>query len=514
MCKYQTPISDGLFRIFLTSPQILEYMSNDIRISSEVGTLKRLIIHSPDAGIGKIAPRMQEDLLYDDIVFLETMRKEYSQYLRVLLWFLDPDKMKNHADNDPDFFKPSKPGYFSSDKVLDAENLLMKILESDEVKKLVIASICSLEKCDFKTQARLVRMESGVLARTLITGCIEGKEDEYLFPPIPNLIFTRDIGIVVNDHLILIKPAEKGRAREAQLIKYIAYFGLFGQEANLDNFEFTDKIIELNNNEYFFLTDSLGQEEQKVSIEGGDVMMISPRHLVVGLSARTTQNAIDQLIDELFSRNIVDNVSVVNIPDERAYMHIDTIFTMVKRDLWVLYAPFCKAAITEENGQFDFRRVLNPEKKTAEEKVYAMQFTRKAKGKNFTVSHQKFDFLEDLLIDISMNDFGCDSAEVMPNAGGKFPHTEREQWTDACNFLAIKEGVIIGYDRNVETTKSFKNKGFNVIRAEDFNQQMADGATTKELVKGDTLILLPSAELSRARGGTHCMSMPLLREEI
>jgi arginine deiminase len=195
-------------------------------------------------------------------------------------------------------------------------------------------------------------------------------------------------------------------------------------------------------------------------------------------------------------------------------MHIDTIFTMVKRDLWVLYAPFCKAAITEGNGQFDFRRVLNPEKKTAEEKVYAIQFTRKSKGKNFTVSHQRFDFLEDLLIDISMNDFGCEKAEVMPNAGGKFPHTEREQWTDACNFLAIKEGVIIGYDRNVETTKSLKKKGFNVIKSEDFNQQMADGASINELVKGDTLITLPSAELSRARGGTHCMSMPLLRENI
>jgi arginine deiminase len=490
-------------------------MSNNIKVTSEIGKLKRLIIHSPDAGIGKIAPRMQEDLLYDDIVFLERMREEYSQYLRVLLWFIDPEKMKNHADNDPDFFKPSKPGYFASEKVLDAENLLMKILKKDEVKKLIVASICSIEKCDFKTQARLIRMEAGELARTLITGCIDsGENEEYLFPPIPNLIFTRDIAIVVNDHLILIKPAEKGRAREAQLIKYIAYFELFGGEANLDDFSFTDKVIELNNNEYYFLTDSLGQEEQKVSIEGGDVMMISPRHLVVGLSARTTQNAIDQLIDELVTRNVVDKVSVVNIPDERAYMHIDTIFTMVRRDLWVMYAPFSKSAINAGSDDFDFRRVLNPDKKTAEEKVYAMQFSRKAKADSFEVTNERFDFLEDLLLHISKNDFGCATAEVMPNAGGKFPHTEREQWTDACNFLAIQEGVIIGYDRNVETTKSFVDKGFNVIRTEDFNQQMADGAALNDLIKGDTLILLPSAELSRARGGTHCMSMPILREEI
>ncbi|MBL4586631.1 MAG: hypothetical protein JKX84_06205 [Flavobacteriales bacterium] len=489
-------------------------MSNRINVTSEIGTLKRLIVHSPDAGIGKIAPRMQEELLYDDIVFLQRMREEYSEYLSVLLWFLDPEAIKKRGNN-PDFFKPTKAGYFSSDKVLDVENLLMRILEKDEVKKLLVASICALEKCDFKTQARLVRMQAGELARTLITGCIENQgNEEYLFPPIPNLIFTRDIGIVVNDHLILIKPAEKGRAREAQLIKYIAYFGLFGQDANLDEFKFTDKIIELNNNEYFFLTDSLGQEELKVSIEGGDVMMISPRHLVVGLSARTTQNAIDQLIEELFRRKVVDKVSVVNIPGERAYMHIDTIFTMIRRDLWVMYAPFSKGAILGESANFDFRRVLNPDKKSPEEKVNAIQFTRKTSGRSFTVSHQKFDYLEDLLLDISMNDFGCETAEVMPNAGGKFPHTEREQWTDACNFLAIKEGVIIGYDRNVETTKSLAKKGFNVIRAEDFNVQMADGAKLNDLIKGDTLITLSSAELSRARGGTHCMSMPLLRENI
>ena len=102
-------------------------MSNNIKVTSEIGKLKRLIIHSPDAGIGKIAPRMQEDLLYDDIVFLERMREEYSQYLRVLLWFIDPEKMKNHADNDPDFFKPSKPGGFTPAPLPGHHSWLCKI---------------------------------------------------------------------------------------------------------------------------------------------------------------------------------------------------------------------------------------------------------------------------------------------------------------------------------------------------------------------------------------------------
>ena len=274
-----------------------------------------------------------EDLLYDDIVFLDKMREEYNQYLSVLLWFLDPDVMINRDKSDADFFKPTKPGYLKSDKVMDAEYLLMQVLRNDLAKQLLVSAVCAMEKCDFETQMLLMKMDAETLTRTLISGVwIYEEEEDYLFAPIPNFIFTRDIGIVINNHLLLIKAAEKGRTREALFIKYIAYFNLFGDEAKWDEYSFSNKVIELEDNEYYFLTDSLQKEQQEVSIEGGDVMMISPRHLLVGLSARTTQNAIHQLTTQLFKRNLVDKVSVVNIPAERAYMHIDTIFTMIKRD--------------------------------------------------------------------------------------------------------------------------------------------------------------------------------------
>ncbi|HAP68449.1 MAG TPA: amidinotransferase [Flavobacteriales bacterium] len=490
-------------------------MSKDIQVSSEVGTLKRLIIHSPDAGIGKIAPRMMEDLLYDDIVFLDKMREEYNQYLSVLLWFLDPDVMINRDKSDADFFKPTKPGYLKSDKVMDAEYLLMQVLRNDLAKQLLVSAVCAMEKCDFETQMLLMKMDAETLTRTLISGVwIYEEEEDYLFAPIPNFIFTRDIGIVINDHLLLIKAAEKGRTREALFIKYIAYFNLFGDEAKWDEYSFSNKVIELEDNEYYFLTDSLQKEQQEVSIEGGDVMMISPRHLLVGLSARTTQNAIHQLTTQLFKRNLVDKVSVVNIPAERAYMHIDTIFTMIKRDSWVVYAPFTRDAITLSKEEIDFRRMLDDEMETPEEQVYVTQFIREEKPDGFKVTVKEFDFLDDLLADVSKGDFGCEKVNIIPNGNAKFPFTEREQWTDSCNFLAIREGVIIGYDRNTYTNKTLQDRGFKIICAQDFNEQMDAGAKLDELITGDTLITLPSAELSRARGGTHCMSMPLLREEI
>jgi arginine deiminase len=160
--------------------------------------------------------------------FLDEMRKEYNQYLCVLLWFLDPEVVRNRDSKDADFFKPTKQGYLKSNKVLDAENLLMKVLENDLAKQLLVSAVCAMEKCDFETQMLLMKMSPSELTRTLISGVwlYEGEED-YLFAPIPNFIFTRDIGIVINDHMLLIKAAEKGRTREALLIKYIAYFIAF-----------------------------------------------------------------------------------------------------------------------------------------------------------------------------------------------------------------------------------------------------------------------------------------------
>jgi arginine deiminase len=205
---------------------------------------------------------------------------------------------------------------------------------------------------------------------------------------------------------------------------------------------------------------------------------------------------------------------VVNIPAERAYMHIDTIFTMVKRDTWVVYAPFTKDAITLSKEEIDFRRMLDDEMETPEEQVYVTQFIREKKADGFKVKMKEFDFLDDLLKEVSTQDFGCESVKIIPNGEAKFPFTEREQWTDSCNFLAIREGVIIGYDRNVYTNRTLQQRGFKLIKAEDFNAKMEAGANIEEIITGDTLITLPSSELSRARGGTHCMSMPLLREEI
>jgi len=123
--------------------------------------------------------------------------------------------------------------------------------------------------------------------------------------------------------------------------------------------------------------------------------------------------------------------------------------------------------------------------------------------------------LEGLLRSISVEDYGVpeDEVKIIYSGNNVFPYDEREQWTDSCNLLALKDGVVVGYDRNDETFKGFEANGFKTIRASELFKKFEN----KELTPTDvnnTLILLPSAELSRARGGAHCMSMPLLREKI
>ncbi len=155
-----------------------------------------------------------------------------------------------------------------------------------------------------------------------------------LFPPIPNFIFTRDIGIVIKDHILLNKPAKKARIREALLTKYIFFnHPLFKAYQN--------NIIELADTHRYFLMPKDG-EEKKVTLEGGDVMVVSKDHLLVGVSERTSMEAAQQVINIMFEKGLMKKVSVVKIPRKRDYMHIDTVFTQVKKNVWVMLGAFSK----------------------------------------------------------------------------------------------------------------------------------------------------------------------------
>lgn len=477
--------------------------SVQLSVSSEIGTLKRLLVHSPDSGLGKVVPSKAQDWLFEDIVHLDTIRKkEYDFYTKILLYFLDPGKIKGRLKdfdaekNKRKFLKPDNPSFFRSDKVMELQWLLAEILEEHEMKLKLVASVCAIEGCSYHTQNELLSIEPAKLAKVFISGSLT--EERMIFAPIPNLIFTRDIGIVINDHVLLNKPAKKARIREALLMKYIFFNHPFFRD-------YHDKIIEIPDTFHHFLMPRDG-DEKKVTLEGGDVMVVSKDHLLVGVSERTTMEAAHQVVNILFDLNLVKKVTVVKIPKKRDYMHIDTVFTQVKRNVWVMLGNFSRKAMKHEDAD-SVQKILEGTKK--EDKLKIIQF-RKKNLENPTY----FESLEDLLIDISKNDLGSrESIKFIYSGNNEFPYDAREQWTDSCNLLALKEGVVLGYDRNDKTVEAFKENGFSVIGVEELIEKLEAGKMSVDKIR-DLLILMPSAELSRARGGFHCMSMPLLRDGI
>jgi arginine deiminase len=478
-----------------------DMQDSTINVTTEVGRLRRLIIHSPDSGLGKVVPSKAQDWLFEDIVHLETMRKdEYDLYVQILLYFLDPDKIKGKLKSvkksrNRAFFKPSNPNYFNSKQVIEFENLLKDVLKKSIIKTQLVAAVCAIEECSYTEMQEFLSMAPAELVRVLITGITT--TGEFFFPPVPNLIFTRDIGIVVNDHLILNKPARMARTRESLLAKYVFF--------NHSLFEsLRGKIIEIEEDEMHFLLPEDEQALKLETLEGGDVMMVAPNHLMIGISERTSVEAARQVIGKLFKKEIVSKVTLVKIPAKRDYMHIDTIFTQVKRNVWVLLASLGKT------GDFRNREHVWEElgQRYSQEELTIKQFyLEDGKTKNRT-----FLNLEDLLSDISITDLKSkEPVKFVYSGNNVFPYGEREQWTDSCNLLVVKEGVAIGYDRNDHTSEAFKEAGFNIITAAELLVKFEKEELSPDTIE-NTIILLPSAELSRARGGSHCMSLPLLRD--
>ena len=479
---------------------ILSNSDFKLDVTSEIGNLRALLIHSPDNGLGKVVPSKAQDWLFEDIVHLDTMRRnEYDYYVKLLMYFLDPDKIKGKLKdiddpaNSRSFFKPDNKNFHASGKVIEIQTLLGDILQEADIRKKLVASVCAIENCNYRLQLKLIETNPVELAKIIISGSLN--KNEMIFAPIPNLIFSRDIGVAINNYMLLNKPAKKARARETLLARYIFFnHPMFAA--------YRDNILEIPETVQHFLRPG-EDNDPKTTLEGGDLMMVSPQHLIIGCSERTSVSGANEAIKLLFGNNAVKKVTIIKIPHMRDYMHIDTVFTQIKRNIWVLLRSL---DIAESDAENQGPLAWFADKKS-KDRPEIVQFEKGKKAKTF-------NRLEDLLTDISKNDLESKEKTVFIYSGGDtFPYDAREQWTDSCNLLAIKEGVVLGYDRNDKTVEAFKQKGFNIIKVADLLQKFENDELNPETI-ADTLILMPSAELSRARGGFHCMSMPLQRDAI
>jgi arginine deiminase len=417
-----------------------------VKINSEIGDLKKVIVHRPDAGIARVSPKRAEELLFDDIVFLPEMQKEHDTFTDILSLFI------------------------GKDNVYETFNLLVEALDTNKPEKAeLISSVVDFEELPKKYGELMSNMDNETLAKVLIEGYYPD-QDLILFDPIPNFIFTRDIAVFVKDHVIVTKAAKEARHRENWLTRFIIYtHPLFTSYSN------ENKIINLNHVDIF----PPSKSGEVVSIEGGDVMMVQGDYLLVGCSERTTPHAVTSIRDYIFEKGILNHVVQVNIPSDRSCMHIDTLFTRIDHDTVVGYKPI----VCDGHHSSVIVHCKNGSKR------------------NYN-SIKEF-FLSEINKDINF---------IMAG-DGKSPYQEREQWTDGCNLVAVKPGVGLTYDRNPLTEIAFKNAGYEVIHAHDFIERVKSGKLDIASVQ-KTIITLPSNELSRARGGSHCMTCPFERSLI
>ena len=415
-------------------------------VDNEIGTLKTVIVHFPDDGISRISPKRAESLLFDDIVFYPLMNEEYRTFLRILHLFV------------------------GEENVLETHQLITEAIEAcDAVKEELIDRVIDFEELPPSFDRFMEGMSDADLARLLITGYLES-EDRILFDPIPNYMFTRDIAVTIKDHILITKAAKEARYRENLLSRFIFKYHPLFEEAKANG-----KVIDMNDRDLF----PPSKKAERVSAEGGDIMMFDEDHLMIGCSERTTPYAFHSIKEQIFKKGLVANVAQINIPNERSFMHIDTIFTRVDRNIVSCYKPIVYDG--EGSNVIVYRS-------NGEEVMYP-----------------------------SIKDYI--NTEINPDmryvfAGdGESPYQEREQWTDGVNLVSVRPGVAISYDRNLKTLIAFEKAGYKVIDAEDlFKHAVSDSSFIQNLEK--TIITIPSAELSRARGGSHCMTCPIQRSTL
>ncbi len=406
-------------------------MNPGIHNFSEIGKLKKVLLHRPGKELEALTPATMERLLFDDIPYLKAAQEEHDVFSSVL------------RDNGV------KVVYYVEEVAKAISTLELQLQLVNEF--LDMSNFTSLGMREHMTEF-LMRMTPAEMVTKLIAGIKKNEipnedvssllnlihEDyPYISDPMPNLYFTRDPGACIGNGISIHNMHTRERKRESLLIKYIYKY----------NRDFATE----DNSLWYDIDDDY-------SIEGGDILVLSEDIVAIGLSQRTTVAGIERFARNLLPKSTFKKVLVFDIPKIRAFMHLDTVFTMVDFDKFTIHP--------EIEGPLG---------------VY--EITLGAGGE------LKFNAMKDELQNILASALKLPAVDLIRCGGGELLAAQREQWNDGSNTLCIAPGTVVTYERNYVTNELLDRKGIRVLT-------------------------MPSAELSRGRGGPRCMSCPVKREDL
>lgn len=409
-----------------------------LQIHSETDRLEAVVVHTPGHEVSLVNPEIKEELLFDDIIYEEDARAEHLDMLSI--------------------FRAALP---DGGRVYEILDLATEALQHEGAKEWFIDGLISIEPEENLLSIRddLGKAVEGELLRFVV----EGRSPagiQFALPPVPNLLFTRDLGAVIGDRIILTRMAEPARKREALIMELVTkYHPLFS--------DIQKQII---------------QVPEGHSIEGGDILMARPDTVLIGISQRTTFGGLMSVANQLLHGE-VEHVIAVDIPKKRSSMHLDTIFTFADHTECVVFDP----VINAPTEQVVLLTRAGGEESTENIDLEVMPSLKKALEE---LTEQSFTFI--------------------PCGGKDVTNQFREQWTDGANLFALAPGVVVGYERNTHTFREMAEHGYRLMNQfefiEEFTQKSFDPAE-----QGKLAISFQGHELCRGRGGARCMTMPLRR---
>ena len=406
-------------------------LETGIHNTSEIGRLRRVMLHRPGGELENLMPEYLERLLFDDIPYLREAQREHDAFA---------DCLRGQG---------VEVVYLSdlvAESITDGEvrrDLLRQLLDEADLRSPRLRESLEDYLGALPDREMIAAMMAGVRKSQLrregvrLGDYLSDAGDDYPFAvdPLPNLYFTRDPFATIGTGVSIHKMHTPTRNRET----------LFGK------FIFQHHPVYKNAPQWY-------DRGETSSLEGGDILVLSPQVLAVGISQRTQEDSIDALAETVLSRSkTFKKVLAFNIPKTRSFMHLDTVFTMVDYDKFTVHPNILK-----------------------EITVFVMELDE---GGKMSI-RQEDGRLEDIL----KEHLELDAVKLIPCGQGSEIDAAREQWSDGSNTLAIAPGEVVVYSRNYVTNRSLEEAGVRIHE-------------------------IPSAELSRGRGGPRCMSMPLWRDD-